>query len=906
MKKFFTTLLLSLALFMGNKAVQAQTTLVAGDLAFLGELTDSDNATTFDGFTFITLKALSAGTVVYFTDCGWNQTIWTAAEGHITWTTTSSLPVGTIVNINFNTVDFSVTTTSGTVTSYVPGGSFLSFPVSGDQILAYQGSGVATASPTFIAAIDFEYTTTFDGTDGWSVGNSTSSSTYCSLPPGLTNMVNCVSLVNSSYPSEYDNFKYTGTLTGTVDQIRAAINNRANWTGNDDGAISITSGYATVSITASAPAVTSVTVPTSNTYKIGDALNFTVNYDQLVNITGTPRLPITLNTGGTVNASYVSGSGSTALVFRYFVASGNLDADGIAVGAALSLNGGTIKNDASTDAALNLNSVGTTSGIKVDGIRPTATIAMSDAALRVGETSTVTFTFSEAVTGFTTADVTVENGTLTSVSSIDGGITWTATFTPSASVTDATNVITLDNTGISDSAGNAGTGTTTSGNYAIDTVNPSVSITSTSAAVTYTTPIPVTVTFSETVSGFSSSSVTVTNGTVASLTGSGASYTANITPSGQGLVTVAIAAGVAQDAAGNNNTAATSLTRTFDSVNPTVTLSTTASQPTNSAIPVTVTFSEDVTGLALSDFTVTNATLGNLSGSGKNYTRTATPAAQSTVSISLPNASVLDVAQLGNVASNQLNRTFDNVAPTVSINSASASATNASPIAVTITFSESVTGFVVGDVTVTNGAASGFAGSGTAYTVNITPSGQGLVTVAIAAGVAQDAAGNLSTAATSLTRTFDNEAPTIGGVTNGQSYTSAQAATFAEGTATLAKDNGVPTAYTSGAAISSPGSYVVTVTDVAGNSNSVSFTITISTRVDEQHKTTLLLYPNPCTAGFNVSGINEPAQVTITDLTGRVVVKTMVDVDGYVPVGHLEQGTYLVKVNQRVLKLIKK
>ncbi|KOF01330.1 hypothetical protein OB69_18170, partial [Roseivirga seohaensis subsp. aquiponti] len=84
-------------------------------------------------------------------------------------------------------------------------------------------------------------------------------------------------------------------------------------------------------------------------------------------------------------------------------------------------------------------------------------------------TATVTITFSEAVTGFANADLTIANGTLSAVSSADGGITWTATFTPTAGVTDATNVITLDNTGVSDAAGNAGTGTTDSGNYAIDT-----------------------------------------------------------------------------------------------------------------------------------------------------------------------------------------------------------------------------------------------------------------------------------------------------------------------------------------------------------------------------------------------------------------------------------------------------
>ena len=88
----------------------------------------------------------------------------------------------------------------------------------------------------------------------------------------------------------------------------------------------------------------------------------------------------------------------------------------------------------------------------------------------------VTITFSEAVTGFTNADLTIANGTLIAVSSSDGGITWTATFTPTASITDATNVITLDNSGVVDAAGNTGSGTSNSANYTIDTVPPPVTI----------------------------------------------------------------------------------------------------------------------------------------------------------------------------------------------------------------------------------------------------------------------------------------------------------------------------------------------------------------------------------------------------------------------------------------------
>ncbi|ARB31338.1 hypothetical protein B5P22_29915 [Pseudomonas tolaasii] len=58
------------------------------------------------------------------------------------------------------------------------------------------------------------------------------------------------------------------------------------------------------------------------------------------------------------------------------------------------------------------------------------------------------------------------------MSSSDGGITWTATFTPTTSITDATNLITLDNSGVQNLSGNTGIGITNSNNYAIDTVRP--------------------------------------------------------------------------------------------------------------------------------------------------------------------------------------------------------------------------------------------------------------------------------------------------------------------------------------------------------------------------------------------------------------------------------------------------
>lgn len=74
---------------------------------------------------------------------------------------------------------------------------------------------------------------------------------------------------------------------------------------------------------------------------------------------------------------------------------------------------------------------------------------------------------------------------------------------------------------------------------------------------------------------------------------------------------------------------------------------------------------------------------------------------------------------------------------------------------VTATFSEDVFGFVVGDITVTNGAASGFiAASASVYTFVITPVVNGTVTTQVLAGVCADAAGNANTASNVLSRAF--------------------------------------------------------------------------------------------------------------------------------------------------------
>src|SRR6185369_512011 len=283
----------------------------------------------------------------------------------------------------------------------------------------------------------------------------------------------------------------------------------------------------------------------------------------------------------------------------------------------------TLDNTGEQDAAGNTG-LGTTdsNNYAIDTLRPTATIVVADAALAAGETSLVTITFSEAVTGFDNSDLTVENGTLTAVSSSDGGVTWTATLTPTADIEDTSNVITLDNTGEQDAAGNTGLGTTDSNNYAIDTLRPTATIVVADAALAAGETSLVTITFSEAVTGFDNSDLTVENGTLTAVSSSdgGVTWTATLTPTANiedtsNVITLDNTG--EQDAAGNTGLGTTdSNNYAIDTLRPTATIVVAdAALAAGETSLVTITFSEAVTGFDNSDLTVENGTLTAVSSS---------------------------------------------------------------------------------------------------------------------------------------------------------------------------------------------------------------------------------------------------------------------------------------------------
>jgi hypothetical protein len=219
-----------------------------------------------------------------------------------------------------------------------------------------------------------------------------------------------------------------------------------------------------------------------------------------------------------------------------------------------------------------------------------------------------------------------------------------------------------------------------------------------------------------------------------------------------------------------------------DGTPPSVTIDQAAGQadPTaTSPILFTAVFSEPVTGFTGSDVMLSGtagATTAAVTGGPSTYTVAVSGmTAAGTVIASIPANAANDLSPSANpsLASTSTDNTVtyvaDFVAPTVTINQAGGQAdpTTTSPILFTVLFSEPVTGFATGDVTLggTAGATTAVvSGSGAMYTVSVSGmTTSGTVIATIAAGVANDlsanANANLASTSTDNTVTYVVEDP---------------------------------------------------------------------------------------------------------------------------------------------------
>ncbi|MBJ6110911.1 T9SS type A sorting domain-containing protein, partial [Hymenobacter sp. BT523] len=405
-------------------------------------------------------------------------------------------------------------------------------------------------------------------------------------------------------------------------------------------------------------------------------------------------------------------------------------------------------------------------------VDPNVTVSDADNATLASATATISGNFQSGsdVLAFTNTNATVYGNVVGSYNAGTGVLTLTSAGATAtlAQWQSALRALTYVNTAnIPNTANRTVTFTVNDGSSGSNTAFIAVSFTLVVAAPVVSTPAngstigTATPTYSGTAPAGTTVTVFVDGSAIGTATASAGGSWTLVQPSGltQGSHTVrAVAA-----AAGTNSPSSATNNFTVDTVPPAapVVLAPANGSTTNNATPIySGTAPANSTVTVYVDLTSIGTTPADAAG---NWTFTQpTALAQGSHTVK---ARASDAAGNSSVDSNTNTFTVDLAAPTAAISSTASNPTTSSPIPVTVTFSESVTGFTAAGVTVANGTVSGFGGSGTTYTFNVTPAAAGLVTVNVPTNVAQDAAGNGNTAAPQFSITYNLPTATVVSVT---------------------------------------------------------------------------------------------------------------------------------------------
>ncbi|NCD70239.1 beta strand repeat-containing protein, partial [Mucilaginibacter agri] len=350
----------------------------------------------------------------------------------------------------------------------------------------------------------------------------------------------------SANPTTSDSKVTNGTGTGAISVNVSSLAAGTTYHYRAYAINSVGTSYGTdASFTTSAAAVTvsSVTRLEGTPTNTG---NVSFNAVFSGSVTGVTASSFSLTTTGTLTAaaiSAVSGSGTTYTVtVNTGIGDGTLRLNVTGIGVSP-----TISNIPYTAGEV----------YTIDKTLPTISITGNPPSITNSSSATFTFTGTDA------------SGIASYQSSLDGGPYNTST-SPISFIGLAAGAHTFSLRSV-DMAGN--TSLPASYTWTIDETSPTLTITSSAGASGGTTsisPIPFTATFSESVTGFTAADLVISNGTASGFSGSGTTYAFNVTPSASGAVTVNIPAAVAQDAAGNNNAAATQFSISYVTA-PTVT-----------------------------------------------------------------------------------------------------------------------------------------------------------------------------------------------------------------------------------------------------------------------------------------------------------------------------------------------
>ena len=354
------------------------------------------------------------------------------------------------------------------------------------------------------------------------------------------------------------------------------------------------------------------------------------------------------------------------------------------------------------------------------------------------------------MTDFEAADISLTGDATATLTTLTGsGAVYTATITPT---TDGDMILQVP-AGV---AADIGSNTNIASDpHTVSVDVPPTVVISNVPTDTQSEAFDITITFSENVTGFEAADISLTGdatATLTTLTGSGAVYTATITPATDGDVILQVPAGVAADTGGHTNTASNPHTVSVD-VPPTVVISNVPTDTQSAAFDITITFSENVTGFEADDILISANASATVNGSGAVYTAEITPVTDTDgdIAFQIRANATTDTGGNSNIASQSHSVHVDLRAPTVVVASAFQEV-QTNVFQVTITFSEDVTGFAAEDVVVDMPASVTVSGSGAVYTAEITLTGNagGNVTVQVPADAAHDAVGNGNLASLSV------------------------------------------------------------------------------------------------------------------------------------------------------------
>ncbi|MEY4464862.1 MAG: hypothetical protein RLZZ465_492 [Bacteroidota bacterium] len=197
------------------RTLPEQTMFKAGDLAFVAYRMNA--LTTDDEFAVITFVDILPGTQIQFTDAKFTTNTPAQCAGGLTWTAPASgVASGTVISIKNDLPSVNIGTLTGTK---------FGLSSSGDQVMVYTGSNT---NPTHITALS---------SNQWLSTNTICSGSNSMLPSALTNASNAIqhALTKGGTGLNTANAYYTGTMKGSIAQLKALIHDTANWNGAPSG-----------------------------------------------------------------------------------------------------------------------------------------------------------------------------------------------------------------------------------------------------------------------------------------------------------------------------------------------------------------------------------------------------------------------------------------------------------------------------------------------------------------------------------------------------------------------------------------------------------------------------------------------------------------------------------------------